>query len=208
VGAPVHFSPGFGDIIEEEAGQMLASLEFLGYVAEQCARYNTSLIVSIAKPLVFPLAEEVTKQGFLSGGRPEGYTPETVRFLSQEQMAYAAAILGIFKREKPAANFMIGGFFAEAMLIAEGAASIGAISIGGTARLFQLPYLIVSCDYTLIGEEVFAGGAYLSKNFLKLGSLAGQDICKIICASLLVIGVVLNTAGIKTLSNLLSQYGK
>lgn len=208
LGAPVHFSPGLGDIIEEEAGQMLASLQFLQHIAERCARYKTALIATIPKPNVFPLAQEVVRQGFLAAGAPEAYTPDTVRFLSSEQMAYTAAVLGIFKRERPGANFLIGAFFAETMLIAEGAAQIGAIQVGGTARLFQLPFLIVSCDYTLIGEEVFAGGAYLGKNPIQMGSLAGQDICKIICLVVTALGIITRTVGINFIYDLIGKFGK
>jgi hypothetical protein len=123
-------------------------------------------------------------------------------------MSYCTAVLGIFLREKPAANFMIGAWYAETMLIAEGAAQIGAIQVGGTARLFQLPYLVVSCDYTLIGEEVFAGGAYLGKDPVQLGSLAGQDICKIICSVGIVAGVLARLMGNTALNELINKFGK
>lgn len=208
MGRPIHFSPGVGGIVDEEAGQVLAGLQFLGYLAEQAGRYHIPLIATMRNPVVHTMAEEIAREGFTRAGAPEEFTPETVRFLSDAQFAYAAGVLGIFKRERPAANVMIGAWFAESMMLAEAAANIGAISIGGTARLFQIPFLVVTCDYCLIGEEIFAGGAYLAKERVQLGSLMGQDICKLLCAVILVAGTVLATAGVTVMGDWLRLYGR
>jgi len=208
MGRPIHFSPGVGGIVDEEAGQVLAGLQYLGYLAEQAGKYDIPLIATMRNPIVYTMAEDIAKEGFARAGAPEKYTPETVRFLSDAQMAYAAGVLGIFKREKPAANVMIGAWYAETMMLAEAATNAGAISIGGTARLFQIPYLVVTCDYVLIGEEIFAGGAYLAKDRVQLGSLRGQDICKAICAVVLAAGIVLVTVGATGLRDFIAQYGR
>jgi hypothetical protein len=208
MGRPIHFSPGVGGITDEEAGQVLAGLQYLSYLAEQAGKYNVKLIATMRNPSVYTMAEEIAKEGFARAGASEQYTPETVRFISDAQMAYAAGVLGIFNREKPAANVMIGAWYAETMMLAEAASNAGAISIGGTARLFQIPYLVVSCDYVLIGEEIYAGGAYLSKDRVQLGTLVGQDICKTVCAIALVVGILLATVGVKAFSSFLGQYGK
>ncbi len=208
MGRPIHFSPGIGGITDEEAGQVLAGLQYLSYLAEQSGKYNVKLIATMRNPSVYTMAEEIAKEGFARANAMDQYTPETVRFISDAQMAYAAGVLGIFNREKPAANVMIGAWYAETMMLAEAAADAGAISIGGTARLFQIPYLVVSCDYVLIGEEIYAGGAYLAKDRVQLGTLVGQDICKTFSAVALVIGVLLATAGVKAFSDLLGNYGK
>jgi hypothetical protein len=96
-------------------------------------------------------------------------------------------------REKPAACFYMGSFFAESLILAETGNSIGAIQIAGTAQPAQLPFFVAACDYTLIGEEFFAASAYLSGEPDQLGSLKGQDVGKLIVAVLLVLGCVLAT---------------
>jgi len=50
-----------------------------------------------------------------------------------------------------------------------------------------LPFFITACDYTLIGEELYAASAYLSREPLLLGSLAGQDYGKMIILIVLLI---------------------
>ena len=74
-------------------------------------------------------------------------------YLSEEQFAFTAGVDGIMLREKPAANLYLGSFFAESLILAETGFQTGAVQIAGTANIHQLPFFVVACDYTLIGEE-------------------------------------------------------
>jgi len=205
LGRPVFFTPGRAEINTAGAAQTFAALEILSYVGELTAKYNVELRTAIAAANVLPLAEEIVKQSYLKMGHPDKYKPEFVQFLSTDQFAYAAGSLNIMNREKVATAVMMGEFQAESMLLAEGAAQVGAISIAGTSRTFQIPFFIAACDYTLIGEELFAGGAYLSKNPDKLGTVAGQDIGKVLASLLILAGSLLATANVKVLVDLLKK---
>ena len=99
-------------------------------------------------------------------------------------------------REEPAACFYMGAFYAESLILAETANSIGAIQVAGTAMPSQLPFFVAACDYTLIGEEFFAASAYLSHDPEQLGSLKGQDVGKVIAAALLVVGCIIATLAV------------
>jgi hypothetical protein len=83
----------------------------------------------------------------------------------------------------------VGYFFAESLILAETGQSVGAIQIAGQADPTQLPFFVVTCDYTLIGEELYAASAYLSREPVLLGSIRGQDIYKALC-------IVVGLAGI------------
>jgi hypothetical protein len=96
-------------------------------------------------------------------------------------------------RAKPAACFYAGTFFAESLILAETGNSIGAIQIAGTAEAAQLPFFVAACDYTLIGEELFAASAYLSGEPHQLGSLKGQDAGKALAGVLLTAGCFVAT---------------
>ncbi|HNW37176.1 MAG TPA: hypothetical protein PKM25_19700, partial [Candidatus Ozemobacteraceae bacterium] len=96
-------------------------------------------------------------------------------------------------RSLPGACFFLGSFSAEAMLLAEMGSSVGAVQIAGTADVAQVPFFVVSCDYTLIGEELFAASAYLSRRPEEVGALKGQDAGKLAVALLILIGAGLAT---------------
>ena len=205
MGAPMMFSPGIGGITDDIAPQTFAGLEVLGYVTQLSAQYNTELIVAIRNAVVFPLAQEIVRQGYLTAGRPDMFQEETVQFLSSEQFAYAAAVMGIMNRRKVAASFLMGAFWAESLLFAEAGAQVGAIQVAGTAAMSQLPFFVAACDYVLLGEELYAAGAYLSQDKVKLGSLGSQDIAKGITMALVIIGTLMATAGSDALKVLLSK---
>lgn len=206
MGRPVHFSPGIASLGEEAAAQTLAGLSVLGYVGKLTAKYDTPLIVTIRVPEVLPIAEEVVKQSYLAEGKPDAYKADNIRFLSNEQFAYAAGCLGIMTREKVATNIMMGAFWAESLIFAEGGFAAGSIQVAGTANNHQLPFFIAACDYTLIGEELFAAGAYLSEDPLQLGSIAVQDIGKILAIVLIAIGTITSTFKWGALVDFISRY--
>jgi len=72
----------------------------------------------------------------------------------------------------------MGYFMAESLLLAEVGAGVGAIQIAGTDVDSQLPFFFTACDYTLIGEELYAAGAYLSKEPMLVSALKVQDFGK------------------------------
>src|SRR5206468_8698644 len=107
--------------------------------------------------------------------------------------AYVAYLTGYMVREKPAACFYAGIFYAESLILAETGNLIGAIQIAGTSETSQLPFFVAACDYTLIGEELFAASAYLSGEPHQLGSLKGQDAGKLLAGLLLFAGSLVAT---------------
>ena len=192
MGRPVLYVPGVQDIEDMQTVQALIILES---VAKTTARYETPIKVPVTYPIPFTIAQEMVKSGYLHAGRPEQYDPDSVQFVSPEQFAYVAAITGVMMRDKPAAHIFLGAFFAESLLLAEAGYATGAIQVAGTANADQLPFFVVACDYTLIGEELFAASAYLSGEPKLVGSLKGADLMKIAIILLVVVGCVLETFG-------------
>ena len=109
MGRAVHFSPGLGGVSNPAT---FAAWAFLSYIARLCASYDTRLINTNRDYLVHSIDEEIIRQSYLEAGRPEAYNPDDVRWLSDSQFAYATGVLGLFEREQPAANIMIGYFYA------------------------------------------------------------------------------------------------
>jgi hypothetical protein len=113
------------------------------------------------------------------------------------------ASLGWIQREKPASSILLGGFYYEAVVIGEAGNTIGAMQIGGSANTHQLPFLVATCDYTLIMEELYAASAEISGNPDVLGSLRGEDLLKFLLLALTVIGFLLAFVNNNSLINFL-----
>ena len=183
----------------------IASMTILGQVARRTADYETPLRVPCRDPIVMSVVHEMVKTAYLDEGRPDAYNEENIFYLTSGQFAYAAGVDGMMIREKPAAVFLQGQFFAESLILAETGNSIGAIQIAGTDSEHQLPFLITACDYTLIGEELYAASTYLSGEPMLLGSLRGQDWGKVLIFAVIVLGVVLELSGVNWITTLLQR---
>jgi hypothetical protein len=112
--------------------------------------------------------------------------------VTTSQFAYTAAVDGIMVRQKPATNLFLGMFYAEALILAETGAMTGAVQIAGTDAVSQLPFFVTSCDYTIIGEELYAASAYLSREPKLLGSLKAQDWGKLLILFFVIVGAILS----------------
>ena len=205
LGKPIFFSGGAGDVVGSEGTQVLAGLDVLGYVAQKCAEYNVKLVAAVCNQNVHAITEGVVKSAYNQAGHPDAYQPDMVRFLSPTQMAYTAASIAIIQQEKVAASLLIGPFLGEALILAEAAAQVGAIGIAGTARLSQLPLFVAASDYVLIGEEMFAGSAYLSGDTAALSAIATQDILKVVAVTLILVGAIFSAGSSKWLVTLLKR---
>lgn len=193
MGRSVLFVPGINDLDDV---QTLAALNILAKIAHKVAQYESKLDVPVSRSLVMSTGRETIREAYLLAGRPDLYNDDICRYITDEQFGYVAAVDGIMVRQKPAACFYLGAFFAESLILAETGNSIGAIQVAGTAQPTQLPFFVAACDYTLIGEELFAASAYLSKDLKMIGSLRGQDIGKGLAMASVLVGVIALTAGL------------
>ncbi len=190
MGRAVLFVPGIQDMNDI---QTIAGLTVLGRVAQTAAEYDARLEVPTCRSIVMTAAREQVQAAHHAAGRPETYAEGNINYITDEQFGYVAYLSGHMMREKPAACFYMGAFYAESLVLAENGNSIGAIQIAGTAEPSQLPFFVAACDYTLIGEEFFAASAYLSGERDQLGSIKGQDVGKAFAIVVILIGTILAT---------------
>lgn len=190
MGQPVLYIAGIQDMDDV---QTVAGLTILGSIAKMIAEYETHLLMPTSRSLVMSTARETVKEAYLAAGRPDAYRDDSIYYVTDEQFGFVAHVDGLMIRKRPAACFYLGAFFAESLILAETGNSIGAIQVAGTAMPTQLPFFVAACDYTLIGEELFAASAYLSQDEKMLGSLKGQDFGKLIAMIFIVIGGLFST---------------
>lgn len=192
MGKPVLFCPGIGYLSDIAT---IAALTILGRVAKKTAEYETKIIMPNYDPVVMSAAQEIVKQSYTEAGRPDNFNEKDIFYLTQDQFGFAAGVDGIMLREKPGAIFLQGVFYAESLILAETGHSVGAIQIAGTDRVTQLPFFIAACDYTLIGEEMFAASSYLSKDPVMMGTVKGEDASKLAIVAVILVAVILGILG-------------
>lgn len=189
MGRPILFIPGIAGLDIST----LQALSILKHVVRIAAKYRTRVIVPTADSVVYTLAAEICRDAYAEEGVPEQFNPEDIRFMSDNQFAFASGVVGIINREKIATNMMFGYFAAESLILAESGNSIGAIQVAGTPSVDQIPFFLTTCDYTIIGDEFYAASAYLSREPTLLGSLVGQDFAKAALVFIIIAGIITAT---------------
>lgn len=190
MGKPVFFTSGTGEI---DRMATLAALSVLGEVAYKTATYGTPLFYPNNDPVVTSVAQEVVSEACSRAGHPEAFKPENVFFVTKSQFGYTAHTSGLMERLKPAAALYFGTFEGESLILAETGFAQGSIQIAATDSTIQLAFFLVACDFTLIGEELFAAGGSLSGDQEVLSSIVAQDWLKAAVILLFLIGALLAT---------------
>lgn len=189
LGRPVYYIMGLGAMSDLPT---IASLSILEEIALQTARTDLKLIVPCYDPVVMAAAQDVVRGAYEREGRLDRFRKEDIFFVTSDRFSYAASVDGMMVRDRPGLTLLLGTFQAESLLIAEVGSAIGAVQISGTDQMAQIPFFITTSDYTLIGEELYAASAYLSRKALMLGTLRGQDLGKALLLLAIVSGVILN----------------
>lgn len=206
MGKPVICSHGIADLRgATSAPQTLAGLSVLSYVAKKSIASGARVIVPVRQAEVWPIAADIVELEYKLAGKEDEFNSEDIRYLSPQQFGYSSSYMGIMMRERPAANIMIGAYWAESLQLGETGNRAGAFQISGTANTHQIPFFLITTDYCLIGEEIFSAGAYLTNDGPVIASLAGQDIGRIIAVVLSVLGVLLATMGSNLLLDLMGM---
>jgi hypothetical protein len=199
MGKPILYVLGLGTASDIAT---IASFTILGRVAKKVAEYQTGLIVPCNDPIVMTVAQETVRASYMDAGRPDSYKEDMVFFVTSMQFPFVAAVNGLMLRELPATNIYMGKFYAESLLLAETGAIAGSIQIAGTDEVAQIPFFVVACDYTLIGEELYAASAYLGREPILLGSLKSQDYAKAVVIVISIFGIIAANLGWSGVINL------
>ena len=193
MGRPILFVPGLSSIGDVAT---LAGLSILGHITKKAAEYDTRIIVPVCDYIVLPIAQQIVKESHYAAGRPDSYNSNDIFFVAEGQFAYVAGVNGVMIRQKTATNFYMGMFYAEALIMTETGNATGAIQVAGTDALTQIPFFITTCDYTLIGEELYAASAYLTRDPMMIGTLKAQDYTKLLIILFIIIGTILSSVNI------------
>jgi len=192
-GRPVHVSLGVQGVGGTDTTTALAGLIVFDSLARQAALYDIQPVVTLADPTMLLAAQDVIRQAYQRRDRLPNYDPTKVRFVASSPVAYAAGAADTLAHEPLTGNAIVGIFSDEYLLLGQAALQQELPQVAGAPDMRALPYMYTTADETLIGEEIFAAGAYLSQLPSHIASLMAQDWMRILVALLILGGVILKT---------------
>lgn len=195
-GTRLHISLGNGNLLDVRAASALAGLAVLRIIAERTSVSDKPAVASAGDSALGLLTQDTLQAGYQAAGVDELYIPTMGRITGLSPFGYAAGAMYISKNEDVSANIMVGNFSSEAALLAEASDRENVTMIGASDNLTGQAVLFANTQDALIGEELFAAGAYLNAGASHTASLTVQDILRWLVIAALLGGAFAKFAGI------------
>lgn len=177
-GTRLHISLGHGSLLDAHGGSALAGLAMLRHIVERTSVSDQPSVASAGDPALGLLAQDTLQAGYQAAGAEELYVPTTGRVTGLSPFGFAAGAMNISQNENVSANIMVGHFGPEAALLAEASDRESVVMIGASDDLTGQAVLFANTQDAMIGEELFAAGAYLGAGVSHVASLTVQDILR------------------------------
>jgi hypothetical protein len=206
MGRPIHSTLGSrAQLVSEHISAFISGLSIVNYLTRLVARYNTNVMVTVMRAEGLPLIEDTVKSAYAAEGKLEQLDlRESVIYCGETKSAFYATAAGLMMRSRAVGNIMVGPFGAsESTFILSAAANAGAIQVGGSNRLNVMPMHAAICDYLVIAEEIYAVGAYLTREPDYIASLVSTDMAKYVIIAYLLLGVIAINVGFPFFKNIL-----
>ena len=194
-GTRLHISLGRGSLFTARGGSALAGLAMLRRLAERTSASDRPPVVTSGDAALAILSQDTLRSGYRAAGAEEQYRFSTGRLTGLTPFSYAAGTMPIEHDENVSANVVIGDLGAEAALIAEASDRENSSLIAASDNLAAQAIFYASAQEPLIGEELFAAGAYVGAGASHDASLQVQDILRWLIIVAILAGSILKFMG-------------
>jgi hypothetical protein len=195
-GSRLHISIGFGSLLTPRGSSALAALAMLRQLAERTSASDRPPVASTGNPVLSLLAQDTLQAGYTAAGAAELFVPTTGRLTGMSPFGYAAGAMPIIRDENVSANVLLGHFGPEAALLTDAAEQENVITIGASDDLTAQSILFAGSQEALIGEELYASGAYLGAGASHMASLTIQDVMRWLIMVTLLLGALAKFMGL------------
>lgn len=194
-GQRLHVMIGDGGIQGLRGAAGLIGLSLLQKMTRSAAVSDRPPTASSGEPLLAILSEDALRSGYREINAESRFEPASAQLAGLSAFGYAAGCLPVIYDQQVATNLIIGSFGTEVGLLTDAAGRTESLTIGGSDNLPAQAILYASTDEPLVGEELYAAGAYLQVNKFHLSSLFAQDVLRWLLIGLILVGALLKFVG-------------
>jgi hypothetical protein len=195
-GKRVHLSLGTGSVSGTDSAPALAGLALLKRIAAITSMSDKPVVATTGDGAMALLAQDSLRTAYSDAGAKDRFESISGRMLGPTPYSYVATLPTMLDTEDVSVHLMVGSYGAEAGLAADFGDRQHAMVLAGTDDVQSQALLYATAEYPLVGEEVFAAGAYLEVSPLHKASLRAQDVIRYLIVGAILIGTLLQTLGI------------
>lgn len=194
-GSRLHISIGRGTITGTESAAAFVGLSMLEKITDSASTGDSPPVVTTGDPALAILAQDTLKNSYLETGLIDQYKRTSSQLTGVSPFSFAAGALPIARDEKSSTSILAGNFGIEIALLTDGCERSGNMSMGGTDDITAQAVLYATANEPLIGEELYAGGAYVDSNPIHTASLRAQDVVRWLIVIVILVGILLKLLG-------------
>jgi len=194
-GSRLHVSLGRAALTTPQSASALAGLALLNRLADLTSASDKPPVVTSGDAALALLSQDTLQSASHASGQGV-YDPTAARLTGLTPFSYAAGAMPVIHDENVSTNVLIGNFGMEAGLLTEASDRANAFSLTASDNLPAQAILYASGQEPLIGEELFAAGAYVEAGPMHAASLTVQDILRWTIVVAILGGILLKLLGV------------
>lgn len=192
-GSRLHVSLGRGALTTPQSASALAGLALLRRLVGLTSAGDQPPIATSGDAALAILSQDTLQVAakFFEGatvdstaGRLTGLTP----------FSYAAGTIPAIRDENVSANVLMGNFGVEVALLTDAVERENTFVLAGSDNLTAQAVIYASAQEPLIGEEIYAAGAYVESGPLHTASLTVQDVLRWLIIAAILAGAAFTLA--------------
>ncbi len=195
-GSRLHISLGRGTVTGPESAAAFVGLSMLERMARSASTGDSPPITTTGDPSLAILARDTLKTAYQEIGLINQYDPTLGQLTGVTPFSFAGGALPVVRDDKSATSILVGSFGPEVALLTDGAERSGNLTLAGTDDIAAQAILYATADEPLIGEELYAGGAYVQAGAMHSASLVAQDVVRWLLVALILGGIVIKFLGL------------
>lgn len=195
-GQRLHISLGRGTLNGPQSASALVGLVMLQRIARAASISDRPPVATSGDAGLAILSRDTLQNVYRSIGVPDQFDPTSGQLSGLTPFAYAAGTLPVIADEQVSATVLTGHFGSEIALILDASERNGGTTLAGSDSLAGQAVIYAAADDPLIGEELFAGGAYLQAGSAHLASVQAQDVMRWLLVGLMVLGAFLKLVNV------------
>jgi hypothetical protein len=194
-GTRLHVSLGRGALATPQSASALEGLVLLRRLTELTSAGDQQPIATSGDGALAILSQDTLQTGSQASAQG-AYDPTAGRLTGLTAFSYAAGAIPTIRDENISTNVLIGNFGVEAALMIDSAERANTFTLAASDNLTAQAVLFASAQEPLIGEELYAAGAYVDAGPLHVASLTVQDILRWLIIVVILVGAFLKLIGI------------
>jgi hypothetical protein len=195
-GTRLHVSLGQGNFFKGRGASALAGLAMLRRLTERTSLSDRPPVVTSGDASLAILSQDTLQSGYHAAGAADQYRYTTGRLTGLTPFSYAAGALATIHDENVSASIVLGDLGMEAALLAEASDRENTNLIAASENLSAQSVFFASSQEPLIGEELYAAGAYVGAGAAHEASLNVQDILRWLIILAMIVGALLKLVGV------------